>query len=394
MEFLTTKQKKKKARQLFIGYGLLSVLIALASYVMISTALGYEILSTKGEVVHNGLLFVSSKPDAAEVYLNGKLESGKTNAKYSIPEDTYEILLKKEGFQDYTSSLSLIGGTVEFITYPRLYPTSPSILLSMQQAGLTLTEQSRDKRWVVSHSKSEPSLFRVIDLQNPKNQARIVTIPTSLHADTTIETVTIIEWAGDNEHFLAKLHLADQKFKYVLFSRDNPENIVDVSEVLALEQTDAIGLWEAKKDSVYIRKSNGVVRLGSLKDKSTDASAMISDETMQFMPFGNKRAVFSVASGDDTILKYYAEGKVYTILNLKSSDRPVTAKIFGFNRNEYMLIAGGSLEKTYLYKNFEKAVKDSSSSHATPYFIMPKPSNNIDVSRGNRFVMGARAEKL
>ena len=67
MEFLTTKQKKKKAQRLYFGYVLLSILVLLATYVLISTALGFEIFSSKGEVVQNGLLFVDSRPDGADI---------------------------------------------------------------------------------------------------------------------------------------------------------------------------------------------------------------------------------------------------------------------------------------------------------------------------------------
>jgi hypothetical protein len=81
MEFLTPKQKKEKARRLYIGYGLLSVLIGLATYILISTALGYEIFSTKGDIVQNGLLFVDSSPGNADIYINGKKESSETGAK-------------------------------------------------------------------------------------------------------------------------------------------------------------------------------------------------------------------------------------------------------------------------------------------------------------------------
>ena len=65
MEFLDPVAKKRHLRNLFIGYGLLTVLIGLSTYLLILMATGLDFFNLKGEVIQNGLLFVDSQPDGA-----------------------------------------------------------------------------------------------------------------------------------------------------------------------------------------------------------------------------------------------------------------------------------------------------------------------------------------
>lgn len=389
MEFLTTRQKKLKARRLFVAYGLLSILVVLATYVLISTALGFDVFKGK-DVVQNGLLFVDSRPDNADVYLNGKLEANASNAKYSVPESTYDIRLVKNGYREWSGTAQVIGGAVKFITYPRLMPSLPATLSEQTHASLPSFLQSRDKQWLASITKEVPNQIVIYSLANPNDLARVLTVPSTVTNNKAVTATEIIEWAGDNEHFLIKLQLTDTpEPRYVLLHRDKPEEVTDISGLFPIGVHDKIGLWNGKKDLVYIRRDSGGVFLGNTKDKSLSAQSILGDTIIDFVSISDERALYTTMLDNQILVKLYTKDKTLVINSTDKADKKIIMKTFGFNRNDYILISGEAFEKTYIYRNFEKATEKATQARVAPYFTMPQQSSIAEASRSNRFVMGS-----
>src|SRR3990167_224998 len=123
MDFLDPKKRKHHTIRLFIGYGLVAIAIALVSLILIQqTYHGYDIDKRTGKIIQNGLVFINSKPVSADVYANGE-KKGNTNLRLVIPSDNYKIELKRQGYNTWSRSLYLEGGSVVQLTYPLLFPT-------------------------------------------------------------------------------------------------------------------------------------------------------------------------------------------------------------------------------------------------------------------------------
>lgn len=388
MEFLTTKQKKLKARRLFIAYGLLSVLVMLATYVLISTALGFDVFRGK-EIVQNGLLFIDSRPDNAEVYINGKKESNATNAKYSLPESSYDIKLTKNGYRDWNGNVEVIGGTVEFLTYPRLLPNSPALIASQTHQSMPAFAQSRDKRWLGSVVNESPEQIVVYDLDNPQDLIRSISLPAQFVAGKKVSSTKIVEWAGDNEHILVCVGFQNvAENSYILINRDKPQEYIDISAIFPLAAGDNLGLWNGKKDEIFIKRANGIVFLGNIKDKALVAQGLVGDVVLQFEAISDERALYTTKLGEELQIKLYSKDKTYVITSIPYSTEKVILRGFGYNRNDYILVAGKQFDKTYVFRNFEKSIEKSIQPRLAPFLLLPINSTYADLSRGNRFVMG------
>ncbi|MCA9347411.1 PEGA domain-containing protein [Candidatus Saccharibacteria bacterium] len=385
---MSPQQKKQKTRRLFLGYGLLSVLVVLASYILISTALGYELFSSNGQVVQNGLLFVNSRPNGADIYVNGSKEASGTNAKLALPEGVYEISLRKDGYKEWRSSVDLMGGTVEFLSFPRLLPSDPKQLADIPYQNGTVTAlQSRDKRWLALSLLDGSNNIDLYDLDNPNTPAIKFSLPVSLTGDKTYRLSKYLEWAGDNKHFLARFE-SDGSPLIVLFNREDPVDLDNLTSTLGLQPTDEIGFWDAKWDQIYIHHQAGIVQLANAKDHSLEAAPITSDSVLEFLPIGGKRAVYSVAGPSDkeVNLKILAEEKSYIFMTIDKSDKPLIMHAAGFNRNDYIALGGGSLEKTMLFKNLRVQVKTAENNHVAPYVLLPIQASDLDFSRTNRFI--------
>lgn len=387
MEFLTQKQRSEKARRLWLGYVLLSVLVVLATYVMVSTARGYPLLTKEGEVVQNGLLFVDSRPNNADVYINDKRESNQTNAKFVVPESTYNITLKKPGYRDWNSSIALGGGTVEFMTYARLLPEQP------QQLGtLAITDtknlQSRDKRWLLTRTPNQPAIITLVDLDDPTKLPGKLNMVGELVGNKEVTQIQYLEWAGDNKHFIARLTYADNGSEYYLINREDLAASFNLSTMFTIDPADVVGVWDGKWDKIFIKKPSGIVQLGAVKDKAIENAQLLPENVDKVFAFGSERAVYTVRNDQEVTVKLYADKKTYTITTTTDLEGTILAKSFGFNRNDYIVLGGTAFDKTYIYRNFLELIDKSTTGRVAPFFTMPKSSNVIDAARSNRFVMG------
>lgn len=382
MQFLTQKQRDAKARRLYLGYALLSVLVLLATYIVVSTARGYELFDTDGVATQNGLLFVDSKPDGADVYINNVLESNKTNAKYVVPESTYDVKLTRQGYRDWTTKVLLGGGTVEFVTYPRLLPVSIRTEASSFVPALPTELQSRDKRWVLQ--SRDTSSFSLLDLDTPKQVTTIT--PTLPDVRLAIISAKAHEWAGDNRHILFRFVMEDQTIQYATVNRENLSEVVLLNQLFGLNGTEEVGFWDGKRDQFYIRSSDGSVSFRSSKDVNVQVSPAITEKTLQFIAIGGARAIYTVIQANTVVARHYSKDGSVPFANF-NEDVKLEVKSFGFNRNDYLTITGKGLEKSYIYRNVEALAKKSESGRVAPFFTMPSSGTISDISRGNRFAM-------
>jgi hypothetical protein len=388
MEFLTPKQKKEKARRLYIGYGLLSVLIGLATYILISTALGYEIFSTKGDIVQNGLLFVDSSPGNANIYINGKKESSETGAKLSLPDGVYDISLRKSGYVEWRDKVTLSGGTVKFINYPKLMPLNPQVLADVPMAlGSTMTLQTTDKRWLVVSLPEQNKLADIYDLDNPNSPPISLSVPEALLNGQKAKMLELKEWASDDRHLLARVLIGD-KNSYLLFDKDNLSDVVDLTQTFGLVDADTVGFWDDKSDRVYIHHAASTVVLGNIKDKTISPTPLVAEPVRDIYVLPGERAIYTVSGSQGISFKLLSASKSYSFLNVKDSSEPFIVKSASFNRNEYITVGGGGLEKTSIYKNLESSIKKTSDTRsAAPFALLPSKSHTIDFSRRNRFIL-------
>jgi PEGA domain len=395
MQFMSPDQKRRHARNLYIGYVLVGVLTLLATYILIASARGYDLLSSKGDVVQNGLLFVDSRPSGADIYVNGNKESNSTNAKLSLPDNNYQIALKKQGYRDWSSSVNLFGGTVEFLTYPRLLPIVPTVLKTepITSTALPTMLQSRDKQHLAFIDLATPNQVKIYDLNSSSAGFSSIAISEDIVGSKPIKSIELVEWAGDNQHILGKVTSPEGQYSYVVMSADNSP-AVNISQMFNLSGQEKLGFWDGKWDRLYVFTPGAGVVLANLKDKSLAAQSLVSDPVSEIFPFGVDRFAYVTIVGQETQLKLYADSKIYTALAIPDSKQLLSVKNFGYNRNDYMAVAGGGLDKSYVFKNFVDSVKKSSTGRAPAYLLDPVAAKSVEVSRGGRFVMFTDGDKV
>lgn len=101
------------------------ILFISALAIIILYARGYRFNIKEKTLLPNGILAISSKPKAAKIYINGELK-GVTDMNITLPPDSYNIEIKKDGFSTWSKKINLKGEIVIGLD-PILFPTNPSL---------------------------------------------------------------------------------------------------------------------------------------------------------------------------------------------------------------------------------------------------------------------------
>lgn len=402
MEFLDPAARKKRNRRRHLGYGLLSVLVLLATYILVATAVGFEIFSSNGEVVQNGLLFLDTKPVSANVIINGKQENDKTDSKLALKGGEYEIVLRADGYRDWTKRLAVEGGKVRFAIYPRLFPdtiTATDVKTLSDQTGFTT--QSPDRRWLlVQGNKSIPS-FEIFDLGKKDTEvpSSAVVLPTSilLSKDGSYGTLEPVEWSDDNRHLLLKQSMADGTVNFLLIDRENIDASVNLNNVFTVDPTNVV-LRDKSADKFYFYfASGGLVRPADLKARTV--AEPILTQVLAFKGHGEKLLTFVTTKGATA-------GKVAVAIYDGNDSFPLGETIYDaqsryfidaaeFDGSWYYAVGSKQSDKVQVYKNplnFSKS--DSNKAPAILTTLRAGIPDFVGFSANTRFIMSQSGQTI
>ncbi len=375
MEFLDPVAKKRHLRNLFIGYGLLTVLIGLSTYLLILMATGLDFFNLKGEVIQNGLLFVDSQPDGAQVSLNGKPESRKTNGKYVLGGDDYNVQVKLDGYRSWQKRVSVLSGRVKNVRYIKLIPDklSPGIVEPLD-ANLGFVSQSPDKRWLVVQTINGQAGLSVYDLNSSAPKAVAATLPIDklVSEDGLLGSLKVNEWADDNRHFLIQQTLPSGRKIFLLVDRQTPAEAVNLNTDLASDPTSLI-LRSKKYDQYYLLfAESGELKRADLKSK-TVAPALL-DQVLAFETYGDDLIAYATTKDSlngETAVKIYDGSKSYTLANTAfASDGHYFLDIASYQGNWYYMVGSSATDKVLIYRNPLNFIAASEPKAATPSVVL------------------------
>src|SRR5689334_16343216 len=98
MDYLDPRKHRQHLIMLMVGYVLIAITIFAGAVLLLYQAYGFG-LDKNGQVIQNGLVFVSSRPRPADIYFNGKLNKARTNSRVYLPAGNYTLKLQRTGYQ-------------------------------------------------------------------------------------------------------------------------------------------------------------------------------------------------------------------------------------------------------------------------------------------------------
>lgn len=420
--------KKPTKKQLLARRIMLSALATVSVLIIVTVSilfmLGYRLDSGNGRLEQGALLQFDSIPNAAQVWVDGKNIGSQTPTKQTVVAGAHTVLMTKTGYENWSRTLQLESGTLTWLDYSRLVPTSRPVQAVGYYNTLSSLQFSADNKWALAHEQAASPTFRLIDLRANDIKNSFISLDPALYSDATVaeapHTFALYKWSSSARYAIIKHTYTDNKTEYLLIDTQDSTKNVNISRTLNIDLAD-VQFASNSGMALYGLNTEGIVRKLDLAGQTisrgliTDvASFSVSEETSTVSyvgvdPVTPSLAVAGVYKDGDSVpkvllsvegpadalkiavTKYFgddyvaiAEGTKVTVFtgNLSSVTQetntlsqftsmslgsPVTALSFS-PRGEYVLAQAGSEFTTYEIEHARRAtgtVKPAEGASAT-----------------------------
>lgn len=253
MDFFDPEKQKRHSIRLSIGYVVIGLAVLLATIVLWHLAYGYG-LDREGRLIQNGLVFVSTQPEGADIYLDGERHKDRTNARLNLPAGQYVLELARDGYRTWKRALVVEGGKVVRYDYPLLFPADlRSVATKQYSEAPTFSAQSPDRRWLMVAAGG--NRFDVLDTNSRELTVRTIELSSELLAAGSVTTGwELVEWSNDNRHVvLRRLYdrLGQAGSEYILVDREDVARSRNLSIALGLTPS-SLSLRAGLYDRYYL----------------------------------------------------------------------------------------------------------------------------------------------
>jgi hypothetical protein len=367
MDFLDPRRRRSHRRRLFIGYALMSIMIAIGTMIILYLAYGYDIDRKTGGLIQNGIVFVDSKPSGATIYLNDVRQGSRTDTRMVLPAGTYTVRLEADGYRNWERTINLEGGQIQQLVYPFFLPTILKTTdVSVYDTLPSLATQSPDRRWVLVQKPGQTYQFDVFDLNDPNKAPLVMTIPPAvLSVPGAASSLEIVEWSTDNRHVLIK-RTYDQDTEYIMLDREDTAETININKVLGITPV-FITLRDKKADQFYYLDAvPGVLRSANTANKTL--SAPLASDVLAYKAYADDVIVYATQAGAEagkTDFKIIERDKVYALKSVNQSDS-YFMDVARYDSEWYYVVGGSKDNMVFVYENPVPSLKQGSK---TPLII-------------------------
>jgi hypothetical protein len=369
MDFLDPEKKRKHNRQLYIGYGLMAVLILTASVLLLLFAFGFSFDRRTGNLVQNGLVFVNTSPVTADVYLNGELR-GRGDQRLVLTAGAYEIEVREEGYRTWRHDINLSGGQLVRFAYPFLFAEdiTTSTYRTFGDAPRLLTS-SPDRRWLLLQETEQVDAFVLYDLNRQVNLPSFFTLPPGVMRSTdSTSQLEIVEWSNDNRHVVLKHRIADVGTDFILLDREDPNASQNLTMRFADITFSDVSLIDKRFDSYHLfNRATGTVYQAQLdvdrveplledvityRSHGSDILLYITPEVDQPQN-GAADVAIDQATGSFVVVNIIQGGDTYELVRLPADgdDAVYYLDLARFRGAWYVVAASSANNQALVYEN-------------------------------------------
>lgn len=391
MEFLDPKKRRAHTVRLIIGYVLIGIAVVMATTILLYQAYGFGI-DKHGQVIQNGLVFMSSKPAGTDIYVDGERYKSQTNTRMQLPTGQYEVKLQRAGYRDWLRTVTVNGGDVQHFDYPVMVPTNLSTTtVKPYAADPNLVSQSPDRRWLLVQNSANFGEFELYDLTKPKEPATALALPPEvLSASDAAQSWQELEWSNDNRHLLLK-HMYQKAgqpvSEYVLLDRQAPTESLNLTKALNANPTE-IALRDKAYDEYYLfDQTTATLTQATLK---APTPVPYLTQVLDFKPYGANTVLYVTGQSAPA-------GKVLVMLQQgneshKIRELPAASDylldLARYSGDWYLVAGTVGQDKVYLYRNPIDTLKDKPKGPATPLRVLrAKAPNYVQFSDNAQFIL-------
>lgn len=389
MDFLDPRKRKQHIRRLYVGYFLVAVAIGLGALILLFASYGYGV-DRKGNVFQNGLVFLSSIPDGAQVKITNQSKQFEqevvTSDRIELKTDVYDFQFLKQGYKPWQHTFDIRPGSIERLVYPFLVPEK--LNTDIDEAYTTapgLVTQSPDKQTILVQTPGSLTSFQVFDSNDLAKAPITFALPSGLlSADSPVKPYQLIEWSTDNRHLLVRYD-SDTGPIFLVLDRQEPTRSRNLNVYFGLTPT-RVALRDKSAEKFYMTLPDKQLISAQIDNKVT---APIASQVFDFKPHGNDDILYVSAIGASEASKVRAmirqDGKSFLVRELPVSDSYVL-DLAQYSNKWYVVVGSGNAQEAYIYRDPVLALQKVNNITPTIRTIRLSNPTRAQFSANSRFI--------
>lgn len=249
-------------------YTIMTLMVIGLIVVLLWHNFGYQFNSKDLKIEQNSLVQYDSFPRGAQVSIDGNAFN-LTQTKGLIVPGQHQFTMKLNGYEPWQKTLDIKAGTVTHLVYARMIPEKKEATNLKEYPVLESAKFAPGGRFMagVGVVNGTPKLFwgDVRSYNNPKFTETDISTQHLAQYDvaTTKHQFAIAEWDFAGRYVLLK-HIytpegSDSKIQWLRFDRDNPKEMIDVTNIASVDILDAHFIG-TNGNELYVLQNGGHVR--------------------------------------------------------------------------------------------------------------------------------------
>lgn len=236
------------------------IFIVAAPAIVVSTA-GYRYNFVKGRLERTGVLFISSRPSAATVEVNGEIRKERTPARVKgLLPGSYHVRLSRDGYHPWTRTVEVRSRETTFLNNVILFRRG--LPEQVAELGILQAEFSPDRRYAAVIAEEDSFLeLRVLDLRTGGSH-----LPYRTGAGPEVELR--LEWSPSSDRLLI-VRTDGREVSAAAWRASAPLDAADLSSFGPRRLSEAT--WSEEGRFIYVSAEGRLFRVDPDARASVDA---------------------------------------------------------------------------------------------------------------------------
>lgn len=348
MDFLDPVKNRRNIMFLRIGYSLIGLSIVIMLFILNELANGFNY--SNGQIVQQGLVYLASQPNPANIYINNKLYSSQTNSRIFLNSGNYNFKISLSGYRSWQHAINVPGGQVVSYLYPFLFPKTIKSVVKANFSAVDVATESPNQQYILVNNPTNFDSFLLYNINNSPLTPSVISLPSNLVSPATqSQSWKFIMWANDNSHVLLE-HFYDGSSEFILLDTTNPANSINLNQQFSISPT-AVSLNNLAYNSYYFyNSSNQTLSSASLANPNI---VSIAGNILAYKSYLTNIILYATPdpSSSSLVDVYLEDGGSKYLINTLPVASHYLLNMANYNGNDYVVVGDNNSQYLYLYEN-------------------------------------------
>lgn len=383
------KQNNPMLKKLIAVYFIMTMAVIGIVCMIVLIVMGFGFDPSKGQIEQYSFLHFGSSPSGATISVNEEALSSKTPSKKATSAGKYDVVLSKNGYEDWQKTVETKAGVISWLNYALLVPKNRKVESVLTYDSIHNSLASPKKQNIIVQEKIDVPSFDLVDISSDDIKMAKITIPLDTYSESSTEKIShkfeMIKWNPDDRYVLIR-HYFNDKDEWLVLDIQNVSDTKNITKTLNLS-IKSIDFSDSSGRKFYALESNDIRKLDLLAGtiskplvSDVDSFQVSDDGIISFVGVPNKEK-------DTQVAGIYIDNneKSYNLRTTKvSADLHIsTAHYF---KEDYVAISEGDKVDVWggSYPNVNS--KDASSLNIIKSYDLKSPVKHLAFSPSGEYV--------